>query len=107
MSNVVIGAISEHFQKVQFSLSPCIGLDNEPLGAVNDVLCHSDLESVLDYVVVEPPSVKLLLPLDLGSDTSLHFLDLLELWVFGRYFLDFFAFVADRKEQLLFVCVDI
>ena len=61
--DVIIGAVSQLGQELQFSLRLCIGLDLEPLRTVDDVLRHPHLDPVFDQVAVEAPGVELLLPL--------------------------------------------
>ena len=70
--DVIIGAVSQLGQELQFSLRLCIGLDLEPLRTVDDVLRHPHLDPVFDQVAVEAPGVELLLPLQLFSDALLE-----------------------------------
>ena len=69
--DVIIGAVSEHGQKVELSLSLIVSFDLESLGTVDDIFRHPDLNTVLDDMIVETPGVKLLLLSNLISDLGL------------------------------------
>ena len=68
---VVICTISKHFQELELILSLYIRLNLQALCAVDDIFGHADFQAVLNYVIVEAPSVEISLLCYLVSDTGL------------------------------------
>lgn len=78
---VVVGAITKHLQKTEFFLSTGVWFDLETLGAIYHIFSHAHFQAVLNYMIVESPSIEICFTGKLISDKLLDFNDFFLVWI--------------------------
>lgn len=105
--DVVVCAITQHLQKAELFLSASVWLDLETLGAIYHIFSHAHFQAVLNYMIVESPSIEICLTSKLIPDKFLDFNDFFLVRILLDLLVDLLVVGFDVEQHLLIARVHI